>query len=395
MIDSLLGTHFADVNHALNAFDKLHECAELRDADYWPLDYRTRSEPLRNFSPGITERLLQSERHATLSKIHSQDHRVHNLALLHQGAGASQLLSPSHFGNVDQAFASRLQFHECPEPRDASDGTEHAFADAVLSRDRVPRMLLQLLHAHRNAPLAGLICNLQYLRFNRLSHRKHVCRLFYAAPCNIAHMQQRVHTADIHKRAVIGDAADRATDASALFHLRIKAVFCRALVLFNHGAAIHNYVFLSHVELDNAAKNLLLHQLLHFSSVACPATRARHERPYSDIHAKTALDHTGHGAYNRCLLSKGLFQHRPVFRPLNFGPGELIVALRISTLNRNCQLIAGLHTFLRRQACERENSFALESDIEKYRIPRDNNHGPYELLTSAFGLAGMAVLILG
>ena len=33
MIDALLRAHIADMNHPLDAFSKLHECAELRDAD--------------------------------------------------------------------------------------------------------------------------------------------------------------------------------------------------------------------------------------------------------------------------------------------------------------------------------------------------------------------------
>src|ERR1700676_4130251 len=256
-------------------------------------------------------------------------------------------------------------------------------------------MRLQLLHAHGNAPLPGIIRNLQNLRFNRLSHRKHVRWLLYTAPRNVAYMQQGIHTANIYERAVIGYAADRAAYRSALFHLRIEAIFRQALVLLNHDAAIHNYIFLSHVELDNAAKNLLLHQLLHLGCIALSATRARHERTHSDIYTKTAFDHASHRTHDRCFVSKGFFQSSPVFRTLNFSPSELVVALRISTLNRNNQLIAGLDTFVRRQNCERKNSFALESNIEKYRISRDNNHGPHKLFTSVFSLAEMTLLVLG
>ena len=53
MLDALLRTDLADVHHALNAFGKLHEGAELGDAGDRTFDHRARRKFLRCLSPGI------------------------------------------------------------------------------------------------------------------------------------------------------------------------------------------------------------------------------------------------------------------------------------------------------------------------------------------------------
>ena len=140
------------------------------------------------------------------------------------------------------------------------------------SLDQVPRMRLQLLHAERNAPLGGI--HLEHLDLDLLAHRQHVGGLVDAAPGNVGDVQQRVHAADIHESAVIGQAADRAVHGLAFLDLGVAAFLGGALFFFEHGAAVHHHVFIGHVELDDAAADLLADQLLHLGGVWAPLREA-------------------------------------------------------------------------------------------------------------------------
>ena len=71
------------------------------------------------------------------------------------------------------------------------------------SRDRVPRMRLQLLHAERNALL--LRVDLQDLGFDLLAGAKaHRQGLSDAAPGNVGHVQQAIDAANIDEGSVVG-----------------------------------------------------------------------------------------------------------------------------------------------------------------------------------------------
>src|ERR1022692_1048742 len=125
------------------------------------------------------------------------------------------------------------------------------------------------------------------------------------------------------------------------------------------------------------------------------AARGRHERTHSNIHAEPAFDHTRHRAHDRCLLGKSLLQRRPIGWPLNFGAGELVVALRIAALDRDRQLVAGLYSFASAlQGRQRQDAFALEADVEEHRVPGDNNNRAYKLFAAVFALSRMALLVL-
>ena len=133
---------------------------------------------------------------------------------------------------MDQPFNSRLKLDERSELGDARHGAANALAHVVLSGHCIPGMRLQLLHADGNAPLVRISRNLQHFRFDLLAYGKHVRRFVHAAPGNVTHVQQCIHSAEIDESAVIGETADRAAHGVAFLHLRIAAFVGRALFLF-------------------------------------------------------------------------------------------------------------------------------------------------------------------
>ena len=153
-------------------------------------------------SPGIPQRLLQSERETLLGRIHGEDDDFDGFARLHHVAGLAYAFGPRHLGDVDQAFNAGLEFDEEAEIGQPSDGAANALAGFVFVGDRVPGMRLQLLQAERNALLFGI--NLQDLGFDLLPGRENVGRLVDAAPGNVGDMQQAVDAADVNEGAVVG-----------------------------------------------------------------------------------------------------------------------------------------------------------------------------------------------
>src|ERR1700736_155369 len=101
MIDTLLGAHVADVNHALDALGKLHERPDLSQARDWPFDHRAHRKLLRYISPRIAQRLLQAQSDTAISKAYAQNHDLDRASCLDHVAGCPHSLSPRHLRNVD------------------------------------------------------------------------------------------------------------------------------------------------------------------------------------------------------------------------------------------------------------------------------------------------------
>ena len=208
------------------------------------------------------------------------------------------LLRPRHLRQVDQSVESRLQFDERAEIGEPRNRALHPLAGVILVSRRRPGIGLQLLHAQRN-PLLRRV-HLQNLDLDLLADRQHVRRFIDAPARNVGHVHHAVHAADVDERAVIHQGANRARDHRAFLQIRIhfaSRAFARSSS--STDAAIHHRVFLRHVQLDDAAGDLLAHQLLHLGHIARAAARSRHERAQPDVDRKTALDHRGHLARNR------------------------------------------------------------------------------------------------
>ena len=101
--------------------------------------------------PRIAHAVVVTERDAPLDRIDFEDSHVDLLRGRDDLAGVHVLLGPRHLGNVDEAFDARLQFHERAVVGDVGDTALVARADRVLRLDALPGIVLQLLHAERDA----------------------------------------------------------------------------------------------------------------------------------------------------------------------------------------------------------------------------------------------------
>src|SRR5262249_37416778 len=115
--------------------------------------------------------------------------------------------------------------------------------------------------------------------------------------------------------AVVGQAAHYAAHRVAFLEFGVTALAVCALFFLANDAAVHDYILIGHVELGNAAANLLSDQLLHLRGVARAAARSRQESAHADIDAEPAFDRGYHRSHDGGLVRERLLQRHPIGRP--------------------------------------------------------------------------------
>src|SRR5690606_28112713 len=111
------------------------------------------------------------------------------------------LLGPRHFGDVDEAFDARLQFHEGTVVGDVGDPPGVLGADRILGLDAFPRIGLQLLHAQADA--VALVVDADDLDLDRLADVEHFGRVVDATPGDVRDVQQTIDAAQIDERTIV------------------------------------------------------------------------------------------------------------------------------------------------------------------------------------------------
>src|SRR5690349_9603712 len=106
-------------------------------------------------------------------------------------------------------------------------------------------------------------------------------------------MQQRIHTADIDERSVIGETAHRTGNRLALLQLAITARFDGLLFFRSDGPVVDDDIFVGDVELDDANADLLPDQLLELRRIGYAAARCGHESAHAHVHTESAFHHAG------------------------------------------------------------------------------------------------------
>ena len=171
-------------------------------------------------------------------------------------------------------------------------------------------------------------------------------------PGHVGHMQQPVYSAQIDKRAEIGDAANGAAQHRACLQLPEFLLARPCLFLFQDHAAIHHHVFARRVQLDDPALDLLAHQLFHLRLILGPAARGRQERRQADVHAQSALYQFGDHAADGALLGECPLQRAPILGTLHLDRGKCVGAFLIPPRDAHPQLVTHFHRQERRPGRE-------------------------------------------
>ena len=286
------------------------------------------------------------------------------------------LLGPAHFGNMHEAFDAFFQFHKRAVIGDVGDTARYTAGDRIFHGHTFPRILLQLLHAERDA--LGVGVDLDDLDLERLTHGQHVGRMVHALPADVGDMQEAVNAAQIHERAVIGDVLD-----DAINHLAFGQVLDDFRTLFgagffHDGAAGDNDVAATLVHLQDLEGLSQVHQRADIpdrTHVHLASGQEGHSA--TKVNRKAALDATKDDAVNALVLVEHIFKANPGFFTARLvarqhGFTERIFhALQIDfhfIAGLQVDIAAGLGEFLQRHA-----AFHLQANVDDDKIIFDRN----------------------
>ena len=262
--------------------------------------------------PRIAHGLLEAERNAALDRIDFEDLHFDFLRGRDDLAGVNVLLRPRHFGNVDEAFDARLQFHERAVVGDVGDAALELGLNRILGFDALPRIVQQLLHAERDA--VRLVVDLDDLDLHRLADVEHFGRVIDAAPRDIGDVQQAVDAAEIDERTVIGDVLDDAVDDLTFFEVLHQFLALLGARLFENGAARHDDVAAAAIHLEDLELLRHVHQRRDVADRANVDLRARQEGDGAvEIDGEATLDLIEDNAGDLLVVGEGLLELAPAF----------------------------------------------------------------------------------
>src|SRR5262249_20240119 len=150
------------------------------------------------------------------------------------------------------------ELHERTVVGDVGDAALEARAYGVFRLDALPRIVLQLLHAKRDA--VGLVVDLDDLDLHLLADVEHLGGMIDAPPRDIGDVQKTVDAAEIDECAVIGDVLDHAVDDLTLFEVLHQFLALFGARLFQHRAARHDDVAAAAIHFQDLEGLGLIHQ---------------------------------------------------------------------------------------------------------------------------------------
>ncbi len=174
------------------------------------LDLAADGEFLLDFVPRIGFELAEAERNLLLLLVDAEHDGFDFLADRQNVGWTHDALRPGKFGDVDEAFDAFLEFHERAVRNEVGDLAFDLLAGREALFDLVPRILLRLLEAERNALF--LLVDVEHEDFELLADLEQFARMAEAAPGHVGDVEQAVHAVEIDERAEIGEILDRALD---------------------------------------------------------------------------------------------------------------------------------------------------------------------------------------
>src|SRR5215813_13715758 len=314
LLDHLLArplpVEVGEMDHAVDVAVEAEEQPELGLVLDLALEHGAGRILLDEALPRIAHGLLEPERDAPLDRIDLEDLHLHLLGGGHDLAGMHVLLGPRHLGDVDEAFDAGLELHERTVVGDVGDAALEAGADGIFGLDALPRIVLQLLHAERDA--VGLVVDLDDLDLHLLADIEHLGGVIDAPPRDVGDVQKTVDAAEINECAVIGDVLDHAVDDLTFFEVLHQFLALFGARLFEHGAARHHDVAAAAIHFQDLEGLRLIHQrgdVADRADIDLAARQKRH-RPV-EVDGEAALDLIEDDALDLFVAVEGLFQLAP------------------------------------------------------------------------------------
>ncbi len=159
---------------------------------------------------------------------------------------------------MNEPFDAGLELHEGAVVGDVGDAALESRAHGIFRLDALPGIILQLLHAERDA--VGLVIDLDDLDLHLLADVEHLGGMVDPPPGDVGDVQKPIDAAEIDEGAVVGDVLDHAVDDLALFEVLHQLLALLGTRLFQHRAARHHDVAAAAIHFEDLEGLRLVHQ---------------------------------------------------------------------------------------------------------------------------------------
>src|SRR6478735_12689221 len=357
LLAGTLPVEVGQVDHAVDVAIEAKEQPELGLVLDFAFDQRAGRIFLDEDLPWIAHGLLEAERNSALDRIHLEDLHIHLLRGGDDLAGMHVLLGPRHLGDVDKAFDAGLELHERAVVGNVGHATFVTGAHGIFRLDALPRIVLQLLHAERDA--VGLVVDLDDLDLHLLADIEHLGRMIDAPPGDIRHVKKTV-------------------DALPLFEVLHQLLALLGAGLFQHCASRHDDVAAPPIHFQDLEGLRLIHQRGHVADRPDIDLAARQERHRAvEVDGEAALDLIEDDALDLFVAAEGLFQFAPALLAASLVAREHGLAKRVlHALEIDLDRIADLDVRLParcREFAQRDAPLGLSPDIDDGEILLDPN----------------------
>src|SRR6185295_3393108 len=168
------------------------------------------------------------------------------------------LLGPAHLRDMDEPFDAVFEFDEGTVVGDVGDPALDLGAQRIFGSDAFPGILVELLHAERDALRLGV--GADDLDLHGLPDRQDVGGMIDALPGDVGDMQEAVDSAEIDERAVISDVLDDAVDDLALGKILYEFGALFGPGLFHDSPARHHDIAAAAVHFEDLERLGYIHE---------------------------------------------------------------------------------------------------------------------------------------
>ena len=307
--------------------------------------------------------------------VDAQDHHVDLVADADQFVGVIDPFRPRHLADVDQAFDTRFQLDERTIAHHVHDTAAVSRALGVLLLHVVPRVRLFLFQAKRYLLLFAV--DVQNHHVDVLVQRNHLGRMIDAFPTHVGDVQQTVDPAQIDKGPELGDVLHHALADLALDQLFQQALPILFALLFDQRATTDDDIPPRLVDLQDFTLNETADVVANIRRAANVHLAGRQEDIDTDVDEQAAFDFARDRAGDHLAFLHGFHDVVPFDQLLGLAPTETDHTVRVvgkpqfvfHFFDQHFDRVADNRgIFVAVPFVQRDRAFALETDVDKYRV---------------------------
>ena len=364
MLDPPSPTQIGDVDESVDPrfdFDERAEGGEVPDHSG---QLRAGRVFCRKGEPGILFDLLHSERDLLVLHVDLQHHCFDLVGDIHELGRVSNVARPRHLGDVNEALDALLQLDEGSVVRDRHDLPTNPGTDRVLLVDVGPRVRQKLLEAQRDTLAVPIDVQDLYVEIRADIHD--LGGMSHPPPRHVGDVEQAVESAQIDKRAEVGDVLDDSFPDLPDQELLDQSLALSLTLSLEDDAARDHDVPPTLVELDDLELERLSEKVVDVWHTAQRDLRARQERVDThDVHRDAALDlarqHSFHRLIGLMSLANLLPNTQEVGLLLREHDDPVVV---LQAFEKNLDLLARRDRITVLELVERNRSLALEAEFQ-------------------------------